>query len=376
MVDFLRRSWAVVDLDCIDHNIRSIKEKLKPGCMIMGVVKADAYGHGDKYIADELVRLGVNWFAVSNLTEAMSLRNQGIYHPILILGTTPPNKAKTLCEYNITQAVFSLEYAKKLQQQAQRAGVTVACHIKVDTGMGRIGFEAEQDLNSAVEEIAQVCQFPNLRCDGIFTHFSSADEYNEASIQYTRKQYDCFMQVCDRLQRLGVHFTLRHCCNSAGVLRYPEMHLDMVRPGLLLYGVFPAKETAGLDLRPAMSLYSRVSDVTHHHKGDTISYGRTFTCPRDMRLAVLPVGYADGLLRSLSGKGDVLLHGQRAPQVGRLCMDMCMVDVTDIPEVQPGDVATIFGRDLSVAEQADKAGTIPYELLCAMSQRVQRVYID
>ena len=150
----------------------------------------------------------------------------------------------------------------------------------------------------------------------------------------------------------------------------------MVRPGLLLYGVFPAKETGGLDLRPAMSLYSRVSDVTHHHKGDTISYGRTFTCPRDMRLAVLPVGYADGLLRSLSGKGDVLLHGQRAPQVGRICMDMCMVDVTDIPEVQPGDVATIFGRDLSVAEQAEKAGTIPYELLCAMSQRVQRVYID
>ena len=171
MVDFLRRSWAVVDLDCIDYNIRSIKQKLKPGCMIMGVVKADAYGHGDKYIADELVRLGVNWFAVSNLTEAMSLRNQGIYHPILILGTTPPNKAKQLCEYNITQAVFSLEYAKKLQQQAQRAGVTVACHIKVDTGMGRIGFEADQDMDTAVEEIAQVCQYSNLRCDGIFTHF-------------------------------------------------------------------------------------------------------------------------------------------------------------------------------------------------------------
>ena len=245
MVDFLRRSWAVVDLDCIDHNIRSIKEKLKPGCMIMGVVKADAYGHGDKYIADELVRLGVNWFAVSNLTEAMSLRNQGIYHPILILGTTPPNKAKTLCEYNITQAVFSLEYAKKLQQQAQRAGVTVACHIKVDTGMGRIGFEAEQDLNSAVEEIAQVCQFPNLRCDGIFTHFSSADEYNEASIQYTRKQYDCFMQVCDRLQRLGVHFTLRHCCNSGGIVNYPEYHLDMVRAGVLIYGLVPDKACEG-----------------------------------------------------------------------------------------------------------------------------------
>ena len=169
---------------------------------------------------------------------------------------------------------------------------------------------------------------------------------------------------------------MRHSANSGAVINDPEMHLDMVRPGLLLYGVFPAKETGGLDLRPAMSLYSRVSEVTHHHTGDTISYGRTFTCPHDMRLAVLPVGYADGLLRSLSGKGDVLLHGKRAPQVGRICMDMCMVDVTDIPEVQPGDVATIFGRDLSVAEQAEKAGTLPYELLCAMSQRVQRVYID
>ena len=291
MVDFLRRSWAVVDLDCIDHNIRSIKEKLKPGCMIMGVVKADAYGHGDKYIADELVRLGVNWFAVSNLTEAMSLRNQGIYHPILILGTTPPNKAKTLCEYNITQAVFSLEYAKKLQQQAQRAGVTVACHIKVDTGMGRIGFEAEQDLNSAVEEIAQVCQFPNLRCDGIFTHFSSADEYNEASIQYTRKQYDCFMQVCDRLQRLGVHFTLRHCCNSGGIVNYPEYHLDMVRAGVLIYGLVPDKACEGkIDLKPAMQLHSVISMIKEVKAGTKLSYGRTFTTQQDMRIAtVFPI---------------------------------------------------------------------------------------
>ena len=217
---------------------------------------------------------------------------------------------------------------------------------------------------------------PGLDPEGIFTHFAVSDMDGADYEAYTREQFGVFTHVLDALAAKGRTFRIRHCANSGAVINYPEMHLDMVRPGLLLYGVFPAKETAGLDLRPAMSLYSRVSDVTHHHKGDTISYGRTFTCPRDMRLAVLPVGYADGLLRSLSGKGDVLLHGQRAPQVGRICMDMCMVDVTDIPEVQPGDVATIFGRDLSVAEQADKAGTIPYELLCAMSQRVQRVYID
>ena len=305
MVDFLRRSWAVVDLDCIDYNIRSIKAKLRPGCMIMGVVKADAYGHGDKYIADELVRLGVNWFAVSNLNEAMSLRTQGIYHPILILGTTPPNKAKELCEYNITQAVFSLEYARKLQQQAQHAGVTVACHIKVDTGMGRIGFEAEQDLRQAVEEIAEVCQFPNLRCDGIFTHFSSADEYNEESIAYTRRQYELFMQTCDELQRLGVHFAIRHCCNSGGIVNYPEYHLDMVRAGILIYGLVPDKACEDkIDLKPAMQLHSVISMIKEVKAGAKLSYGRTFTADHDMRIATVPIGYADGYHRSLSNRAE------------------------------------------------------------------------
>lgn len=379
MVDFLRRSWAVVDLDCIDYNIRSIKAKLRPGCMIMGVVKADAYGHGDKYIADELVRLGVNWFAVSNLNEAMSLRTQGIYHPILILGTTPPNKAKELCEYNITQAVFSLEYARKLQQQAQHAGVTVACHIKVDTGMGRIGFEAEQDLRQAVEEIAEVCQFPNLRCDGIFTHFSSADEYNEESIAYTRRQYELFMQTCDELQRLGVHFAIRHCCNSGGIVNYPEYHLDMVRAGILIYGLVPDKACEDkIDLKPAMQLHSVISMVKDVKAGAKLSYGRTFTADHDMRIATVPIGYADGYHRSLSNRGRMLVNGQFANIVGRVCMDQLMLDVTGVPDLSDGEQITIVGEEngkrITMKEIAAMTDTVHYEVMCVIGKRVPRVY--
>ena len=379
MVNFLRRSWAVVDLDCIDYNIRSIKEKLKPGCMIMGVVKADGYGHGDKYIADELVRLGVNWFAVSNLSEAMSLRNQGIYHPILILGTTPPNKAKQLCEYNITQAVFSLEYARKLQQQAQRAGVAVACHIKVDTGMGRIGFDADQDMKTAIEEIEEVCHYENLRCDGIFTHFSSADEYNEESIAYTKAQYQCFITVCDELQRRGISFMIRHCCNSGGIVNYPEFHLDMVRAGVLIYGLVPDKACEGkIDLKTAMELHSVISMIKDVKKGTKLSYGRTFTADHDMRIATVPIGYADGYHRSLSNQGRMLVNGHFANIVGRICMDQLLLDVTDIPDLSDGMQITIVGEEngqkITMEEIAAMADTVHYEIMCVIGKRVPRVY--
>ena len=310
--------------------------------------------------------------AVNCYDEAEELRAAGVTMNILLLGPQSANIAVDLATLGVTQAVGSIEYARELNRFLAGTGLRLDAHMKLETGMGRTGFDVHDD--SHLDEMIEALSLPHLNFTGVFTHFAVSDENGDP---YTQLQFSRFTHAIERMeQATGHHFAIRHCANSGAVINYPEMHLDMVRPGLLLYGVFPAKETAGLDLRPAMSLYSRVSDVTHHHKGDTISYGRTFTCPRDMRLAVLPVGYADGLLRSLSGKGDVLLHGQRAPQVGRICMDMCMVDVTDIPEVQPGDVATIFGRVLSVAEQADKAGTIPYELLCAMSQRVQRVYID
>ena len=366
------RTWVEISLNDLEHNYREISSRLPDGCQMLGVCKANAYGHGAVRVAQRLQRAACQWVAVNCYDEAEELRAAGVTMNILLLGPQSANIAVDLATLGVTQAVGSIEYARELNRFLAGTGLRLDAHMKLETGMGRTGFDVHDD--SHLDEMIEALSLPHLNFTGVFTHFAVSDENGDP---YTQLQFSRFTHAIERMeQATGHRFAIRHCANSGAVINYPEMHLDMVRPGLLLYGVFPAKETGGLDLRPAMSLYSRVSDVTHHHKGDTISYGRTFTCPRDMRLAVLPVGYADGLLRSLSGKGDVLLHGQRAPQVGRICMDMCMVDVTDIPEVQPGDVATIFGRVLSVAEQADKAGTIPYELLCAMSQRVQRVYID
>ena len=366
------RTWVEISLNDLEHNYREISSRLPDGCQMLGVCKANAYGHGAVRVAQRLQRAGCQWIAVNCYDEAEELRAAGVTMNILLLGPQSANIAVDLATLGVTQAVGSIEYARELNRFLAGTGLRLNAHMKLETGMGRTGFDVHDD--SHLDEMLEALSLPHLNFTGVFTHFAVSDENGDP---YTQLQFSRFLHAIDRMEQAsGHHFAIRHCANSGAVINYPQMHLDMVRPGLLLYGVFPAAETGGLDLRPAMSLYSRVSEVTHHHAGDTISYGRTFTCPHDMRLAVLPVGYADGLLRSLSGKGDVLLHGKRAPQVGRICMDMCMVDVTDIPEVQPGDVATIFGADLSVAEQAEKAGTIPYELLCAMSQRVQRVYID
>lgn len=378
MIDYLRRSWAVVNLDNVAHNVREIRKKLRPGCMIMGVVKADAYGHGDKYIADELIKLGVNWFAVSNINEAMSLRNQGIFHPILVLGTTPPVRAKQLCEYNITQTVYSMGYARQLQEEAEKQDVTVQCHIKVDSGMGRIGFDAS-NLEEAVQQIKTACCFPNLQCDGIFTHFSSADEYNDPAIDYTHQQFERFKMVNDRLEQEGIRFSLHHCCNSGGIVNYPEYHWDMVRAGILLYGLIPDSGCKGkIDLKPVMELKAVISMVKNVKAGSKISYGRTFTAPRDMRLATLPIGYADGYHRSLSNRGKMLINGKYAKIVGRVCMDQLLLDVTEIPEAEENMEVTIVGEDggkrITMEEIARLSDTVHYEIMCIIGKRVPRVY--
>ena len=332
------RTWVEISLNDLEHNYREISSRLPDGCQMLGVCKANAYGHGAVRVAQRLQRAGCQWVAVNCYDEAEELRAAGVTMNILLLGPQSANIAVDLATLGVTQAVGSIEYARELNRFLAGTGLRLDAHMKLETGMGRTGFDVHDD--SHLDEMIEALSLPHLNFTGVFTHFAVSDEYGDP---YTQLQFSRFTHAIERMeQATGHHFAIRHCANSGAVINYPEMHLDMVRPGLLLYGVFPAKETGGLDLRPAMSLYSRVSEVTHHHAGDTISYGRTFTCPRDMRLAVLPVGYADGLLRSLSGKGDVLLHGKRAPQVGRICMDMCMVDVTDIPEVQPGDVATIF----------------------------------
>lgn len=366
------RTWVEISLTNLEHNYREICAHLPDGCQMLGICKANGYGHGAVRVAQRLQQAGCQWIAVNCYDEAEELRAAGIGMEILLLSPQPANIAADLVSLDVTQAISSLEYARALNRYLEGTGLRLKAHMKLETGMGRTGFAAQDTEH--LDEMLAALALPNLDISGVFTHFAVADE---ADNPYTMEQFARFTAAIDRMEAVsGRKFKIRHCANSGAVINYPQTYLDMVRPGLLLYGLYPGRETGGLALRPAMELRSRVCDITQHSAGDTVSYGRTFTCDRDMRLAVLPVGYADGLLRALSGKADVLIRGQRARQVGRICMDMCMVDVTDIPEVRCGDVATVFGRALPATEQAEKADTIAYELLCAVSQRVPRVYVD
>ena len=368
------RTWAEISLDNLEHNYRALRGCLEPGCRFVGVVKADAYGHGAAPVARKLEELGADYLAVACLEEALELRRAGIKMPVLILGVTPPEFAAELVEHGITQAVSDLELARAISAAAEKAGKTARIHLKVDTGMGRLGVAAGDDPEGAAAALAPLCALPGVEAEGIFTHFAKADTDEE----YTMKQFTRFLDVVDRLEEVyGLRFQIRHCAASAAVLNYPCTHLDMVRPGIALYGHYPDPSCEGLDgpgLLPVMTVKSRVISVKELPAGSSISYGGIHTLARDSRLAVLPVGYADGLHRSLSNQMEVLLHGRRVKQIGRICMDLCMVDVTDLPEVKAGDVATLFGPELPLEEKADILGTIQYELLCSVSRRVPRVY--
>lgn len=377
----LKRTWAEVDLNAVDHNFRSIRNRLKQGTRVCCVVKADAYGHGAEALAREFERMGADWFAVSNLEEAAQIRREGAKLPILILGYTPANMAPELARLGIAQAVLCEEYGRELSAEAVKAGVTVRAHIKLDTGMSRIGFlyqDPERDAG-ALDAVARVCALPGLRAEGIFTHFAVADGGN-AGEAFTRKQFACFTGAVDRLAERGIRFSIRHCANSAAVFEYPDMQLDMVRPGNVLYGLKPSDEVrSDMDLIPAMSLKSVISLVKTVETGTSVSYGRTFLAPGRTVLATVPVGYADGYPRVLSGRAEALVHGRRAKIVGRICMDQLMLDVTGIDGVREGDMVTLFGTDggesVTVDELAGLAGTINYEIVCGLSKRVPRIYL-
>lgn len=379
MIDILKRTWAAVDLDAVAGNVTAIRNTLRPGCMLMGVVKADAYGHGDYYVSKELAELGTDWFGVSNLVEGMALRDYGLTQPILIFGATPVSQTEQLIQHSITQAVYSHEHALALSREAQRLGLTAKVHVKVDTGMGRLGFVEDGISDEAEHQIAEAYQLPGLEVTGIFTHFACADERSESAVLYTKAQFDRFMKVCRYLEQKGIRPGIRHCCNSGGTLLYPEYQLDMVRPGIILYGLDPSDECRGiLPLSPAMSLYTTVSMVKEIKAGTCVSYGRTFTAPKDMTVATVAIGYADGYSRGLSNKARMLVRGQFAPVVGRVCMDQLMLDITGIPQVTEGDVVTIVGQDqgnvLTVDEMAALCDTVNYEKVCVVGRRVPRVY--
>lgn len=380
MINYLKRSWAVVNLDNISHNIEALKKTLSPHCRLMGVVKADAYGHGDKFIADELVRLGVNWFGVSNIDEALSLRAQGIFHDMLIFGVTPSEHVNLLNEYNITQTIHSAAYAMEIQDAAAGAGVRIKGHIKIDTGMSRLGFVVDNGFAvQSVKEIIEIAGLPNLQADGIYTHFACADEANDDSVTYTKRQYDRFLSLISELEAKGLSFSMKHCCNSAGTIMFPEMHMDMVRPGILLYGLLPGRDCKNkIDIKPAMELYSVVSMVKEISSGTPVSYGRAYTAPRKTKVATVPIGYADGFGRELSNKARMLVRGEYANVIGRVCMDQVMLDVTHIDGVSAGDLVTIVGTDgensLGFDEMAELSGTISYEKVCLIGKRVPRIY--
>lgn len=378
MAGWLRRAWAEIDLDAVEGNYRTVASRLSPGCRGMAVVKADAYGHGAVPVARALVRAGADWFGVSNLDEAVQLREAGIDAPILILSYTPPEEAPRLARYDITQAVVGASFADHLEQAAAAAGVTVRVHIKLDTGMSRVGFPCRGGERE-IDAVAASCRLPHLQPEGIFTHFASADEQDDGG--FTQLQYSRFMEAVGRLERQGIRFTLRHCCNSAAAMRFPEMHMDMVRPGIILYGVAPAPWMEGmLPLQPAMQMKSVLSLVKALPGGIPVSYGRTFATPGDRMVATVPVGYADGYPRCLSNRADMLVAGRRARVIGRVCMDQCMLDVTGAAGLREGMEVTVFGRDggvwLPVEEFSRLAGTIPYETVCLIGKRVPRVYFS
>lgn len=345
---------------------------MPPETKFMGVVKANAYGHGAVPVAEAMLEAGAEYLAVACLAEAEELRAAGISAPILVLGVTPTLFAGALEELGLTQAVGSLSYAREL---SKRLHGELRVHLKLDTGMGRLGFAAGDARR--MREMCEALALPRLNFEGVFTHFAVSDVPDDG---FTVVQYRRFMDAVEQAESaLGHRFGIRHCANSGAVINYRQLGMDMVRPGVISYGMYPGAERGGLSLLPALELKSRVYAIKEHAAGDTVSYGRTYTLTEPARLAVVPIGYADGLHRALSGRIDMLIRGRRCPQVGRICMDMCMVDISALPDCTEGDVVTVIGRDadeqILAGELADRAGTINYEVTCAISPRVPRVYI-
>ena len=367
----LRRTWAEIDLDALAHNYYQARKLTGPGVKYLGVVKADAYGHGAVQVARKLEALGADYLAVSSLDEARELRHENIQAPILILGHTPPEMVPELIRYNITQTVSAQAKAEEYDAAAASCGGRLKVHIKVDTGMSRLGFLVRgSHFDGGVEAIARSCDLPYLEAEGIFTHFAAADEDDEPSEAYTREQFAVFTRVIDALAAKGRIFAIRHCANSGALARYPEM----LRPGIALYGV--GADAPRLGLRPVMSLKSCVSTIKIFDPDTDISYGRTFHTTGRTRVGVLPIGYADGFFRGLSNRAAVMTDHGPAPIRGRICMDMTMVDLSNLPDVHVGDTVELFGQRQRVDDLAAVLETIPYELTCAVSKRVPRLYVE
>lgn len=380
-MNMVKRTWAEISLNAIEHNYNVIRNKVADDTKVCCVIKADGYGHGAVELSQIYEKLGADFFAVSNIDEGIEIRKSGSKLPIVILGYTPVSEAENLAEYDISQAVFSLEYAKELSEKCVEEDCICKMHIKVDSGMSRIGFMCQEFPRDeySIEEICEACCLPNLEVEGLFTHFCVSDEDAEGR-EFTNKQYENFIHVRDSLKKRGVDISVVHCSNSGAIEDYPETCCDMVRAGIILYGLAPSSKLADrLDLVPAMTLKTVVAFVKEVQKGATISYGRTFTADRKMKIATVPIGYADGFIRQNAKDGYMMVNGKKAKIVGRICMDQTMLDVTDIEDVKTGDEVVVFGTgengEPTADSLAENTGTINYETVCLVGKRVPRLYI-
>ncbi len=361
------RTEARISLKAIKENAENVIKVLSDGCRMLAVVKANAYGHGAVPVAKMLNAAGINDFAVATADEGAEIRKNGVTGNILVLGKTPLSSREKLVEYNLIQACDSVEYARAIVKDGKPA-----IHIKVDTGMSRLGFYCHdaENASACAEKILPLFDIEGIKTEGIFTHFADADG---DTCDFTRRQFAAFKAVIDVLEAKGKRLGTRHCCNSAASVRYPEMHLDMVRQGIGLYGL--ERSCGDFPFKPAMAVYATLVSIGELEKDDTVSYGRTYTVDKPLRRGVVSFGYADGMPRLLSNRYSVKINGKSAPILGRVCMDMFMVDLTDI-DCAEGDEVQIFGFDGEVSEMADIIGTINYEIVCGISQRVPRVYLD
>lgn len=376
MEPYRKRAWAEISLNSLEENINIIRKNLMPQSEIMAVIKADAYGHGEGEICHKLEQIGIKYFAVSNLDEAVSVREHCDNGEILILGYTPPEYAEELENYNIIQGVVSLKHAADLSENARGK---IRCHIKVDTGMGRIGLK-HYNISDCVDEIEKIINFQKLSVEGVYTHLAVADSDNEGDITYTNAQIDYIINVYNELKNRGINLSHVHYLNSAGVCYHNSGRSTLARIGIIMYGLHPNYEMElPYELKPVLALKAIISQVKVINEGDFVSYGRTFCAKSSIKVATVTVGYADGYSRLLSSKGEALVQGQRCKIVGRVCMDQIVLDVSNLADVHAGEIVTLIGRDgeeiITADELASLYGTIGYEVVCGISKRVPRIYI-
>lgn len=374
-LDETRPVWAEVNLDNLAHNIKEVRKHTKEDALVTAVVKANGYGHGSVEIARTFLENGADRLAVAILTEAIELRKSNITEPILVLGYTPPVQYHKVLEYDLIQTIYNYEEAKILSKKATEENKTVVIHLKIDSGMGRLGFLPTPE---AIEDIINISKLPNVFIEGIYTHFAKADERDKSHVN---GQFEKYTEFVNNLEEQGLNIPIKHVSNSAAIIDLPEFNLDMVRGGIMIYGYYPSDEVSKEDikLKPAMTLKAKISNLKTVEKGTGISYGQIFITEKQSKIGTIPIGYADGFTRLLTGKAEVYIKGKRVKVVGKICMDQCMIDLSDIEDVKIGDEVVIFGYEEElyphVDELAKKIDTINYEIICMVGRRIPRVYI-